>query len=422
MNKYIKTFFIMSLLVLLVACSNKEQEQSTAKESDFYGAWHGEVYFQERNLPIQIRINKESAAITLPTKDIYDEPYTSMKIEGNHLVATIMLNGKEVKTEGDLAKDRIEGTYSYGEKERTFYLVRGELGFDEKIVDVAVADGHLETLYTVPEDDKKVPLYVIVAGSGPTDRDGNTALGKNNSYAMLASELIDEDIATVRYDKRGVETNKALVKDEADLRFGDYVKDVVAIVDDARASDKYTSVGIIGHSEGALIATEAAQHTDVDSLILLAGAGRPIGEVITEQLKPQVDEAILQQASDIMTKLKNGEEVGEVNAALQPLFRKSVQGYMASWLALDPQKSIAAVNSDTPILLVSGTHDLQVSEMDAKLLQVAKPEAELVTIDGMNHILKDAPSDVQLNLATYTNSKLPISYDLIKALTAFSNK
>ncbi|MGI2329149.1 alpha/beta hydrolase [Planococcus sp. YIM B11945] len=131
---------------------------------------------------------------------------------------------------------------------------------------------------------------------------------KNDSLKMKAEELAANGIASIRYDKRGVGMNQALSGSEADLRFDDYIDDSIAWVEHLKSDDSFTEVGIIGHSEGSLIGMVAAERASADSFISISGAGRPIDEVLMEQLAVLLQENLLEEARGIINQLKEGEQ------------------------------------------------------------------------------------------------------------------
>lgn len=128
------------------------------------------------------------------------------------------------------------------------------------------------------------PVALIIAGSGPTDRDGNGSLMSTNAYKLLAAALAARGIATLRYDKRGIGSSHT-PQHMADVRLEDFVDDAVALTHYLEATKRFGSVSIVGHSEGSLIGMIAAQRDpNVKSLVSLEGAGRPAPVLIEEQL------------------------------------------------------------------------------------------------------------------------------------------
>ena len=259
-------------------------------------------------------------------------------------------------------------------------------------------------------------IALIIAGSGPTDRNGNNPMMRNNSLKMLAESLAGEGISSLRYDKRGIGESAGAAIAESDLRFEDYINDAKLWVDFLSTEHPNKRITIAGHSEGALIGAVVAQASSVDKFVSLAGAGRSIDKVLREQLNAQ-PAIVSQSAIPIIDSLLAGKTVGDVPTFLTALFRKSVQPYLISWFAYSPQKVIAKLHK--PVLIVQGTTDIQITQQDAKMLAAANPKAKLVMIDNMNHIFKQAPSERTANIATYSQPDLPIAPGLIEVVANF---
>ncbi len=260
---------------------------------------------------------------------------------------------------------------------------------------------------------------LIIAGSGPTDRDGNSPLGVSaSSYRMLAEGLAAQGIATVRTDKRGVGESAAALTAEADLRFTHYSDDARAWAAETARLTGQPCAWLIGHSEGALVALVAVAGGDeaVCGLVLLAGPGRPIGAVLREQLA-NAPEPLRSQAGAILGELEAGRPVTDVPPQLAALFRPSVQPYMISWLPLDPAALVAAW--DGPVMIGQGTTDIQVGLTDANALAAARPDARLAIWEGVNHLLKIAPADRAANMATYRDPTLPLAPGVVDDVAGF---
>jgi alpha-beta hydrolase superfamily lysophospholipase len=259
---------------------------------------------------------------------------------------------------------------------------------------------------------------LLIAGSGPVDRDGNLPGVNNDSLKLLAQALAERGVATIRTDKRGIGASRAAMPPEEDLRVETYVGDAVAWLGVLRAETSPARVFVLGHGEGALIGALAAQRTDVAGLILIAGAGTPPGPTIERQLADSgAPMASLETAHDIIVALERGELVSDPPPELAALFRPSVQPYLASWLRLDPAAELARLR--VPALIIQGTTDLQASVADARQLAAARPDATLALIAGMNHVLKPAPEARAANLATYADPSLPLAPGLVAAIMAF---
>lgn len=276
--------------------------------------------------------------------------------------------------------------------------------------------GKIEGTLLCPPAVKKMPVVLLIAGSGPTDRNGNNPMMTNNSLKMLAEGLFEKGIAVVRFDKRGIAESKDAGLQEVDLRFESYVKDVEEWVELLKKDGRFSEVHILGHSEGSLIGMIAAQKEESGKFISLAGVGSPAGEILREQLKAQPP-MVLQMALPFIEKMERGETVDDVPQMLQALFRPSVQPYMISWFKYDPKEEIAKLNK--PILIIQGTTDIQVTVSDAEKLADANKKARKYIIEGMNHILKEVEIDRQKNLQTYSMPDLPLKEGLIDIIVAF---
>lgn len=270
-----------------------------------------------------------------------------------------------------------------------------------------------------PEENNQVPLVIIIAGSGSTDMDCNTPMFKTNSYKYLAEELANNNIASLRFDKRGIAKSKDAMNSEPELRFGNYVDDVVGWIKWLKNERDFSKLFIAGHSEGSLIGMLAAQKTDISGYISISGVGKPASEIIKEQLKSQPP-MVQQDSAPIIESLLAGNTVPDVKPYLMSLFRPSVQSYLISWFKYDPRLEIEKLK--VPVLIIQGTTDIQVPVENAELLHQAAKQSELRIIEGMNHILKDAPVDRQQNMASYGQTELPVNVEITTVIEDFIKK
>ncbi|MEA3065257.1 MAG: uncharacterized protein QOJ27_1709 [Sphingomonadales bacterium] len=266
-------------------------------------------------------------------------------------------------------------------------------------------------------------LVLIIPGSGPTDRDGNSPLGVAAApYRQLAEGLAARGIATVRIDKRGMFGSASATADANAVTIADYADDVHGWVKAVRSHTGARCVWLLGHSEGGLVALAAAQRPDgICGLILVAAPGRKVGTVMREQLRANPANApLLDEAMAAIDSLEAGRrvEAAALHPALQPLFAPQVQGFVISLFSYDPAELVGRVGK--PVLIVQGQRDLQVAEADARRLAAADPRAKLVLLPGVNHVLKAVASDDRAaNLATYADPALPIAPSVVGTIADF---
>ena len=133
--------------------------------------------------------------------------------------------------------------------------------FDISAVELNTKTGIIYGTLLLPNNiSNKVPVVILISGSGPTDRDGNNPVMKNNSLKQLAEALANNGIASVRYDKRGIGESVKAAKSESELRFEDYISDAIDWISFVKQNPKFSKVIIIGHSEGSLIGMNAAKY------------------------------------------------------------------------------------------------------------------------------------------------------------------
>ncbi len=262
------------------------------------------------------------------------------------------------------------------------------------------------------------PVTLIIAGSGPTDRDGNSPAGiRTDAYKLLADSLAVRDIASLRYDKRGIGESRAAGPAESQLRFDDYVDDAAAWIKALRADKRFSSVTVIGHSEGSLIGMIAARTAGADAFVSLEGAGSSAANVLHDQLARQLPPELFVKSDLILAGLAKGQTTDTVPAQLMALYRPSVQPYLISWFRYDPAVELAKLT--IPVLIVQGGHDAQVGVADATRLAAANPHATMLVLPDMTHVLKDAPVGLAEQRAAYTDPSLPLDQNLVTQITAF---
>lgn len=263
----------------------------------------------------------------------------------------------------------------------------------------------------------KVPVILIIAAVGPTDRDGNKPKlnQRSNTYKLLAAQLAKNGLASLRYDKRLVGETISSTR-EAQLRFDDYVDDAVALITQLHDDPRFSKVIVLGHSEGSLVGMLSSAGQPVSGFISVEGESNTADKIIAEQIKNQ-PQFLTQGFKNITDSLRRGKINDKVDPALYSIARVSIQPYLMTWMRFDPIRELKKLK--IPTLIVQGANDVQVSIADAEKLKKAKSDAKLTIIPGMNYVLKDAPPAVPANVATYNQPELPIKAELVTAVVDF---
>jgi pimeloyl-ACP methyl ester carboxylesterase len=261
-----------------------------------------------------------------------------------------------------------------------------------------------------------VPVVLVIAGSGPTDRDGNSAAGlSTDTYKQLAAALAAGGVATLRFDKRGLGTSDVVREDSLTLDV--YADDARAFVTLLREDNRFSSVCVAGHSEGGLIALKMTESTPVDGLALLATAGRTLRAVLVEQLGQKLPQGMMDEVNRLLDSISKDGTLERVPPGLEVIFRPSTVPLLRSELDVDPARLLPRAQAKR-IAVLQGTNDRQVStDADARLLAAADPRAELVVLPGVSHVLKDDPAESGPQ-PSYFDPKVRLSATVVTTLCA----
>lgn len=302
-----------------------------------------------------------------------------------------------------------------------FFLFRRGPAVSSIPVTLQISTGVLHGTLVLPVRKPPYPAALIIAGSGPTDRNGNSRLipGQNNSLKMLAQALAGRGIATLRYDKRGIGQSRMPGMSESSLRFDHFAADAAAWIRLLKRDKRFKRVVVIGHSQGSQVGILAVRRAGADALVSLAGVGRPAWQVFLDQLRPKLSLDRLAVAVIVLEDLRHGRPttVPGRYTWLARLFRPSIQPFLISWFTRDPARELSRLG--VPILIVGGTTDIQVPVAEAKILAKADPRARLVIIKGMNHVLKSVPADMGRQIKSYGDPDLPLAPGLVEAISRF---
>ena len=260
---------------------------------------------------------------------------------------------------------------------------------------------------------------LIVAGSGPTDRNANGPLIHTNAYAMLAWGLAEHGIASVRYDKRAIGQSGWPILDATQLTLDDYVLDAMAAADSLAARRRFGKVILLGHSEGASVVLLAANRgAPADAVIMAAGQGRKLAEVLHDQFARQTDSASVAKIDSGFAQFLRGETPRDVPKIGQVILLPTARTFMQSWAMYDPVAEVARLRR--PLLILQGRTDLQVLVVDAENLHKAQSRSTLLLLPDVNHVLKTMSSMMPAEQQpSYHDPSLPLAPSVVPAIVGW---
>lgn len=391
------------------------------------GRWEGKLQAGNVSLRIVFHFNQQSNGSYSCLMDSPDQGATGIHCDkvtmhGDSVTVQVMsVNGRY---DGLLINDSvIKGDWEQAGEKIPVMLKKGEEvvhNIDSNCVETKITletkTGKIYGTLCTPKKYDKIPVALIIAGSGPTDRDGNSMGLQSDAYKILAHKLGDNNIATVRYDKRGIGESKDTAIQEKDMRFENYINDASDWIAMLRKDKRFSEVIIIGHSEGSLIGIIAAQK-GVDKYVSIAGIGESADKTLKRQLSDKLPKMGKDTAYRIIDSLAAGKTVSHIDMTLYALFRPSIQPYLISMFKYDPAAEIKKLT--IPVLILQGTKDLQVKVEDAKMLKAADASARLELLEGMNHTLRKVGDNKDANMKSYEDPTMPIDEELVTDIVEF---
>ncbi|MCH8555859.1 MAG: alpha/beta hydrolase [Schleiferiaceae bacterium] len=289
--------------------------------------------------------------------------------------------------------------------------------FYEKELALPFAKGAIHGVLTEVDSSKRQTVVLLIAGSGPTDRDGNSFIlaGKNNSLKYLAEDLTTTSTAVFRYDKPGIGQSQVGIPMDK-MVFQDMVDGANTCVNHLK-SIGFQQVIIAGHSEGSLIGMLALQQADADAFISLLGPCQAAGDILKDQLQ-SLPQAVYDRAVLKIDSLSRGHKVEDDISSLSSLFNLQVQPYLISWMRHSPCETLAKISK--PTLIIQGTADLQVPVEEGRCLNDCQPNAVYHELKFMNHVMKMV-ANAEENKDAYANPAYDLHPSLLPVITSFIN-
>lgn len=274
------------------------------------------------------------------------------------------------------------------------------IGEDWNVMDVTpIRFGELAGVLTTPtsEAGSAFPLVLMIHGSGPLDRDQNTAGQHLNIFNAFAADLARSGIASFRYDKRGCGESGGEFS-HADQT--DFLNDAAACLEGLaeRYPDRFFRRFLLGHSEGTLIAARLCQQHAVDGLVLVCPYITDMETILTQQAA-HLDQVVADakgwsgSLQRIVVQLFGKPSywqarlIRKLKATNTPTIRFLGRKLPAAWLVLDPRAIYAGV--EVPAIVIGGEKDVQCDPADApRIAEILGPSSEVHIVKDLTHLLR----------------------------------
>jgi uncharacterized protein len=435
--------------------------ESESEMIDIAGTWKGVLTAGAREIPLVLNVSLSddgayNATLDSPTEGVFGIPVESVTVDGLNVIFALPVTAAEYEAVYDVDADHMSGKWKQGGASLDLMVERSEVEviarkpqepvppFPYKISEVAFQNKEagitLGGTITFPDGPGPFPGVVLISGSGQQDRD-EEVFG-HRPFLVLADRLTRAGIAVLRYDDRGVGASEG-AETLAQSTSVDFGKDAYAAHKLLRSlpgidQDK---IGLIGHSEGGLIAPAlASQYPEIAFIVLLAGPGLPGAEVIASQsaaiLKAsgapettiravddanrRVYKAILENpnnadAAEAVATIMKG--VGVSQAQIDEQLEVLLSPWYRFFLAYDPIPALESL--EIPVLALNGTLDLQVPfEANLAAISTALESAPTESfrteaLDGLNHLFQTASTGLVAEYALLEETFSPVALELV---------
>ena len=370
----------------------------SAQQSNYY---EGNLEFKGQKLPLtlEVTIDKDTIAFLgspAQTKELI--PATKIVLRNDSLMFSVKQLKATYKGKINQTKDTICGNFKQMfvniplclvKKEKPEITInrpqnppanpsyiQEEISFRTEGVDY-----EFKGTLTYPKKEGKYPLMIMISGSGLQNRDEE--IMQHRPFAVIADYMANNGIAVFRYDDRGFGSEDTALFNATTLDFANDVESALNALKNHPNIDA-DKIGLVGHSEGGLIAPiVASRNSEVDFLILLAGPGVNGMEVLVEQTKAilKVNGYSKKEIEEQLKALKNGELAGHSHP------------WMKCFLDLEPAEYLKKVKQ--PILVLNGTKDLQVlykqnlPAIKKALKEGGNKSYKIHKLKGLNHLFQE---------------------------------
>lgn len=429
---------------------------------EFYGHWEGSIALPGAALAVLVDLNYDGAwsgTADIPVQGAKGLPLTRIRIADAGIEFSLAGIPGDPTFVGKLIQGKISGTFTQGGQSFAFDLGRIRIPpltrfqepqppFPYEVSEVTYANGPITLAGTLtsPSQGGPFPAVVLISGSGPQDR--NEEVMGHKPFLVLADHLTRAGIAVLRVDDRGVGGSSGSVSEATSQDFaGDVLAGVAFLKSRPRIDAK--RIGLIGHSEGGIIAPIAASRSgDIAFVVMLAGTGVPGDEVLRHQMSriaraSGMDEGKLRTILDEQDKLLSLVEAGADDKAVREQLRKLVSAQLGEatsgsmledgvnqamvqmgspwfrfFLQYDPRAALRNVR--VPVLVLNGELDLQVDpaqnvpEIRKALEEAGNKEYTVTVLPGLNHLFQKAGTGSPLEYDAIEETMNPAALDAVR--------
>ena len=434
------------------------------------GHWEGAIDVPGGSLPVLVDLSRAGAvgawtgAIDIPTQGAKQLPLDEVTVAGDKVRFAIRGVPGAPTFDGTLAGGAIQGTFTQGGASIPFHLGRQPVKLPRRAQEpkppypyvqreVAYDNGavHLAGTLTLPPGPGPFPAVLLITGSGPQNRDEE--IFGHKPFLVIADHLTGAGIAVLRVDDRGVGGSTGR---DAAATTADFTTDVLAGGRFLKAQPEIakSSIGLLGHSEGGIIAPQAASRSrDVAFIILLAGTGEPGYDLLLDQIaamaraegaseeavRKQVD--LERQALDLVRGEKDeatlraklapliraGGEIaspeektprrGTPDAAVEAELRAAVSPWFRYFVSYDPRAALRLVR--VPVLALGGDKDVQVPaaknlvSIEHALREGGDQDVTTHVLPGLNHLFQHAKTGSPAEYGAIEETIAPEALDLV---------
>jgi len=424
---------ILSLLITLM--SGAVAHAQGVDDARFHGIWNGVLETGGPSLRLELRVDTDTVTLVSVDQGGAQIPAEAASVDADTLIASFPSAGASINLQLTNA-DMLEGSFTQGGGTLSLNMARGAtpeeveveiIGSDEEII-VQTPIVRLAGSVRRPDGDGPFPAILLLNGSGSQDRNA-TVMGQP-VFGVLADALAARGIASLRLDDRGLGGSQ-MVPPTSPLDLADDAVHALAALRDADQVNA-SCVAILGHSEGGLIAFLAADATEPDFIITLAGMHGTMADTLYEQSEAIIMASggrqagadanrVLQTAMfDVMRTAPQAEVADAMIAALtergfpEEAARQQAaiwaQPYAVVALDLDPATAMAGYHG--PVHAFFGSRDLQVlAQPNSERLLAARDglPTEITVIEGVNHLFQDAQTGLPAEYASAPHAMSPQS-------------